>query len=540
MNWKGAVIVLTLVSVFGYSFNFLLDEEINEDQSLFLTVEEYEKEDFSLRSVPCFRDIEYDIVLPDRKVFDTSLPISEFIDSLHWYAAENAWRLFIAINWPIDQKGQTIDTVLNGDYATMWDFWPTQNEVFISPNEKHSWREKYFPSIPGSNKGKRKLYDINVLKDYSFIPNNLEGDDRDSLGGNSDFCTVSSKDVGKMLYDQKGKPVSYTVSYHPFIYNFILEKNLYKPEGQLRYFNETDGEVADYMRFLNGYKNAKDPKNEEIIWGTSTDKYAMFFPLGIEESETLIFSKDKRDKIELKRNIGSIVIKTSWKEISRSEMDRYHVKRKIDGKQDSVLLGLVGMHIGRKAKEAPTWVWATFEHIDNCPEKDANGNVIKDINKKYSFYNTSAGADTITPNRFRGENMPAQIVREIAILKQDSATNVAFHKLLMKDAPKSIWLNYKLVGMQWPVNDRAIFASNCNMEMSTTDKAMTQDGNPFPKRLANTTIEPFIQTESSCYGCHANKAVITIQNRFGRMRPKGYDFMISATRLHEDYQQAKK
>ena len=49
-------------------------------------------------------------------------------------------------------------------------------------------------------------------------------------------------------------------------------------------------------------------------------------------------------------------------------------------------MGLTGLHIIHKTKNSPQFIWATFEHVNNAPNK----NEIKNKNnllKWYTFYN---------------------------------------------------------------------------------------------------------------------------------------------------------
>ena len=516
-----------------------------------------------------YRYIDYDISIPRRKDFEF-IPVKnttyyrkmedqERVDSLHWYAAENAWRLFCALNWPINEQGNTLDTLINGDYVTRWDQWPTHSDIFVAKGSTPSWTPKYTSSIESENFSAEKNDKFqkgnvkNLLSDYSFVSNevallegyklDLESDSGKKVSKDKpiepSFCSVKNSD--DTLYDQNANAVRYTISYEPNMYDFLVDKQLYKPEGQDKFLNSKHGKITSSLEFKE--------RNFRGDYVTSTfvkQKSQMYFPIGARGEFGQNFHRKSEDnvysyRIEMKRDIGSIVLKTSWKVISEKEKSRFHTKvamDTVDGQVNKVFLGLVGMHIGRKARKAPTWIWATFEHVDNCPEKNEDGNLIIEYGKSYSFFNTCSNEDM---NTFLGKGVPAQIVRETFIEKQVVETNKAFHTLIKQETPKSIWLNYKLIGVQWPKHDRAMFATKCHGRELNGEEG----GSPFPEVLANSTIEPFIQKESSCYGCHVkamSKQVPWRNNITGNSVSSvriHYDFMIMATKLDSSYKQVK-
>src|SRR5206468_1937411 len=74
------------------------------------------------------------------------------------------------------------------------------------------------------------------------------------------------------------------------------------------------------------------------------------------------------------KTFGPIEVKGAWK-ILPGPNERFHT-RTVEvawpnpAKKDSFLchqytMGLVGLHIAHKTKNAPQWIWSTFEQVDN-------------------------------------------------------------------------------------------------------------------------------------------------------------------------------
>ncbi|QHQ36659.1 hypothetical protein [Algicella marina] len=180
-------------------------------------------------------------------------------------------------------------------------------------------------------------------------------------------------------------------------------------------------------------------------------------------------------------------------------------------------LGLVGMHIVTKVTSGhgDKWIWSTFEHRANAPEA-ANAREINSLYAKDLFpggcqspQNTAAAllhdpdcpdcipnAPHIGPALWAGKPpfavsadgrplQPAQITRCWKIFGPTRSTNSIWQAML----GTSPLANYMLISSQWRgANPDPIFP----------------DGE-LPRYLTNTTMESFLQTDTSgtCLGCHA-------------------------------------
>src|SRR4029078_5793422 len=110
------------------------------------------------------------------------------------------------------------------------------------------------------------------------------------------------------------------------------------------------------------------------------------------------FSNKYCDKYEAE---GAIEIKAVWRVFdgrnTEQEKARYYLtKRKIVGKKGEILedqaeLGLIGFHIMHKTSKL-SWIWSTFEHIDNAPPCDDQKTTPKKTTR-YTLYNKECNTE---------------------------------------------------------------------------------------------------------------------------------------------------
>ncbi|MBL4706430.1 MAG: hypothetical protein JKY54_18020, partial [Flavobacteriales bacterium] len=202
--------------------------------------------------------------------------------------------------------------------------------------------------------------------------------------------------------------------------------------------------------------------------------------------------------------IGSMEIKAAWRILDSSldDISRYHTAKAIIYLPDSIkglredclpeivmkgvqncseqLVGLVGLHIVYKTPSNPHFTWITFEQIDNVDSHDVDGHHIP-----ASFRNKKK-AKPYCPDNSRQCDCPdqesSQITRQDSL--KDWVKTINKTKQDSLHTANSIWQYYQLIGIQWA------------MDSSRT-------GNPILANLANTSMETFNQTASSCIGCHA-------------------------------------
>lgn len=270
---------------------------------------------------------------------------------------------------------------------------------------------------------------------------------------------------------------------------------------------------------------------------------------------------------------GSFMLKVSWKILTPEEIasKNFHMRRALvlmpPGETRPCLdrtLGLIGFHAVHKTIARPQWVWTSFEHVKNVPDRDEVS--ANKLGASYNFFNVKCKADCPGENatppfpwdpdpvlelRFRtDDSYKSQIVRETPLTDAAKNMNAVFHSMLPAN---SVWRNYMLLSTQWPT----AFAIHCtslrsqNVPDPKTDflKQPDMTCSPAPTYLANSTLETYSQAErpgsnaafpdspmvpiatSSCIACHSNAVGFqrTASNREGgrpNLNQSDFTFML--------------
>jgi len=233
--------------------------------------------------------------------------------------------------------------------------------------------------------------------------------------------------------------------------------------------------------------------------------------------------------------LGAFMLKVSWKILTSEEIaaKNFHMVHALvlmpPGKQRPCLpetLGLIGFHAVHKTVGRPQWIWTSFEHVKNVPDKDEVA--ANKLDGPYNFFSVKCKADcpaeNATPPRpwdpdpalklsFRkDDSYKSQIVRETPLTDAAKNMNTIFHSMLPNN---SVWKNYMLISTQWP----SAFACTSLRSQSPGAPAPQTDFvkqpdmtcSPAPTFLANSTLETYSQGDvpiasSSCIACHGNAA----------------------------------
>jgi hypothetical protein len=271
---------------------------------------------------------------------------------------------------------------------------------------------------------------------------------------------------------------------------------------------------------------------------------------------------------------GSFMLKVSWKILTPEEIaaKTFHLRRALvlmpPGEKRPCLdrtLGLIGFHAVHKTVGRPQWIWTSFEHVKNVP--DRNEVAANKLSSAYNFFSVKCNADCPAENatppfpwdpdpaielRFRkDDSFKSQIVRETPLTDAAKNMNAVFHSMLPAN---SVWQNYMLLSTQWP----SAFAIHCtglrsqNVPDPKTDFVKQPDMtcSPAPTYLANSTLETYSQAEkkadskadfpdspevplatSSCIACHSNAVGFqrTASNREGgrpNLNQSDFTFML--------------
>lgn len=437
-----------------------------------------------------------------------------------------AWQAFVALNWPALPDGQPNNklTLADSSAPRVWEFYVDAGQVYRKDGAPPApWKEAVSASqkktfwMSGMSVGTPE--DKNDAKDGDFII--------PTVGGPSGSLQAFT---GPMI-DQQGKWVRYQAALNKVEFDYLVENKLYNLEGQVAYT------AKNQVVF---------PANE------GTEKY------------------------------GAMEIKMSWKQMSDQDDPARFLVRKarvvpLTGDPYTADFGLVGMHIAAKTESSPTWIWATFEQVDNTNvnalEKDSRGRPLRPtffnpdnptipVNTlapknaaPVNQYNAATGTDdgpavftswdeSLTTN-------PTQTTMVLPVPKITSALNAQVQAALKQLG--SVFQYYELIGTQWPAapsfpgftNGVANQADGRLLPSSSESIIFKIPGKVVPVFLVNTTMETFFQNGNqpagpvaddyrlpaglladpntifateSCAGCHfsAGAAVAFKKDPYGR------------------------
>jgi hypothetical protein len=218
--------------------------------------------------------------------------------------------------------------------------------------------------------------------------------------------------------------------------------------------------------------------------------------------------------------LGAIETKAAWIQLDDpKDWPRYKTAKAVvsypQSKPQTVVVGLVGLHIIHKTALGQQFIWATFEHVDNCPDRDQVAN--NKLAPSYTYYNPNCDPQTdrykcvananpktagSPPNPY---NAPIQVVRQTPIPSRanDNVTglNQAVWNVIRTANPKSVFLNYQLVNTLWSNQSTHISAG-----ARTPLFAGQLSPGPSQEPVANTTLETYVQN-LTCLACHASAPV---------------------------------
>jgi hypothetical protein len=231
---------------------------------------------------------------------------------------------------------------------------------------------------------------------------------------------------------------------------------------------------------------------------------------------------------------GAFMLKVSWKILVPDEIKagNFHMVKALvlmppgDPKAKRPCLpetlGLIGFHAVHKTASRPQWIWTSFEHDKNVPDK--NEVAAGRFDGPYSFFKIDCKGDcsaNATPPRpwdpdpalqlkFRKDgSFRSQIVRETPLTDAAKNMNRIFHDMLKG----TVWENYMLLSTQWPsafgCTSLRTVASAAPIPNTDFLKQPDMTCSPAPTFFANSTLETYSQGDiplasSSCIACHGN------------------------------------
>lgn len=376
-----------------------------------------------------------------------------------------AWQEFIALNWPVNPTGYFGPP---GDTTPVsWEAYMPLEVLFPPDGAKpSSWGTLVAPKYAEKFKTQRLLMNPGRTKLLTFATKFAVDT---TFGLDPDQAAPFGKP--NWLGAQNKTNVWYEIKLNKDYYDFVIK---------------------------NGYYNAV------IQHDSARSGVPLNFPQGVYNGP-----------------VGAIEVKAAWMEvdnISSPKWQRYKlspatVYDSTTGKLRQTTVALVGLHILHKTQNQPTWVWATFEQVDNVP--DANSKTTPPYG--YNFYNANCTPQQVklkngstvtvscTPNTSppyylsQATPVPIQVTRSNPIDPTDAVPiNDSMQSNIRKFYPQSVFQYYELVDVIWSQTLQPDKTTPIQAPFPLNTSAMLSGAHI----VANTTLESYVQTTNTCFSCH--------------------------------------
>lgn len=421
-----------------------------------------------------------------------------------------AWQEFISLNWPTNPSSGFGEP--NDMQFVQWETYIPREVLFQQDGSKPpAWGTLVSDEYSSLFKSQKLLLNKTRTKLLTF---NSKIDTDSTDGVDVTFTPDQAAPFGKpsWLGAQNGTNVWYEIMLNKDYYDFVVS---------------------------NGYYNAK---NQHTAAAAGTP---MVFPSGVYNGAT-----------------GAIELKAAWMEVTnpqspqwkRFKLSKATVLDADTKKLRNTVVALVGMHILHKTENQPTWVWATFEQIDNVPDAS-----IAKSGYGYNFYSdqcqnrnvsikTASGDSTVvvtctantSPPYYltQAKAVPVQVTRTNPIDTKDAApVNTLMQNNIRKFYPNSVWQYYQLVDVIWSKSYQPDPTKPIQSPRNLNNSSMTSGD----KIVANTTMETYVQSSDNCLSCHTYSTIAAYpqdsinNNVFG-----DFSFAISAAKYPATVSKQKK
>jgi hypothetical protein len=373
-----------------------------------------------------------------------------------------AWRAFLSLNWPATPEGKPDTTKNLSDSQTrrVWEYYTEVGQVY---REEGAAPLPWAQAVEASwGPGKRVLW-------IAGMGIGKRKTDR------KPFLDESLQAFQGPMVDQQGKWVRYQIALNRREFDYLVENELYNLEGEAVFT------AKNKIRF---------PANDGM------------------------------------KKHGAIELKFAWKQLADvDDRARFLVRaakvRRLDGTEFTADFALVGMHIAARTVSSPTWIWATFEHIDNTTvndlEKDSKGrtlrptffnpdNPTKSVNVLAAKNSQPIANGIFTSWDESKTTNPTQALRVLSIPKATADLNAEAQAQLKKLG--SVFQYYELIGAQWPLqpdfpafpNGVAAQADGRLLPSAPESILYKVPGKIVPLYVVNTTMETFFQVGNQAAG----------------------------------------
>lgn len=399
------------------------------------------------------------------------------IPEAHRLFDEFSWRTFLALNWPATANGtpDTSKTLTDSETSRVWEFYRESGTVFLPDGKRPApWEgsPQWTAAATEAREGDAPTHRLWMQ---------AKGDPEPQAHPRLE---ESIQAFTGPLVDQNGKWVRYEVLMNRTEFDYVFEQQLYNLEGQIAF----------------------------------TANNLVSFPVN-----------------DGNRRHGTMEVKLAWKQLGpNDDPSRFLVRQALvdhmvadaSGKMIPVkptleTMGLVGMHIAVKTESSPTWIWSTFEHVDNVAandlEKDTKGRRIrplffnpdtpvKPVNVLPSKNAAPDGSGSFTSWSEPLTANPTQVLRVLQIAPATAQLNAEVREALRR--ANSVFQFYELIGTQWPVQPNfpafggGVMAGPDGKQISSAPESIVYKtpGKVTPTYLINSIMETFFQTGNQVAG----------------------------------------
>ncbi len=373
-----------------------------------------------------------------------------------------AWQEFISLNWPT--VGNNFGTPQDKSFVQWETYMP--KDVLFQPDgvAPPAWGTLVSEAYAKKYDSERLLVKKQETKLLTFT-SKISGSD---TLFNFDFQQAAPGNGPNWLGAQNGTNVWYEIMLNKDYYDFVVAKGYYNAVAQ--------------------HDSAKAG-------------IPLVFPKGVYNGAT-----------------GAIELKAAWMEVTNptsAQWNRYKLSDAVvmdatTGQLRNTTVALVGLHILHKTTNQPTWVWATFEQIDNVPSSltPPHGYNFNNPNCQSQTVKLKDGTTAVVPCTTNSspsyylkdaEPVPLQISRVNPIDPVDAAPiNQKMQQEIHTLYPNSVWQYYELVDVIWSQSLQPDPTSPILAPKKLNVSSMLSGAHI----VANTTLESYVQSTNTCYSCH--------------------------------------
>jgi hypothetical protein len=379
-----------------------------------------------------------------------------------------AWQEFIALNWPADGPSNFGAAGINN--PVVWETYLTK-EMMLPANGQSPppWGAAH-PKLNNDNKQKRVLMHASKFTTFND--------------------TIQVSETGQAAPESGPNWLGASNNTNLW-YEVLVNKDEY-----------------DY---ITNSKHQFYNADKQLSWVKAGNRIQ--FPKGSNSNDT----------------IGAMEIKAAWMEIlpttsldkARYKMTEAVIIDPITGAARDTQVGLIGMHIIHKMESQPTWLWATFEHVDNAPIFGITPSGI------YNLYNASCqdktiqiaaaysktgkdetvtiscDATNVSPPYYLKKGGPKpmalQVKNETPLSQNSKDINLTIQQAIKKYYPSSVFQYYQLVDVIW--SSGPTLDSNQPTKTPLHLKSMNPSNS-----VANNSMETYA-LNTKCTDCHQYGAI---------------------------------